>query len=521
MNHLFDKQIKRIALQTMPINVVSAIRILVWIVSAIFLALALANVIRFAEYALAVFRFGYEWGPSDGDHLNMAHRLAQGLPIYLSMDAGKVLSIYTPLYHALIAFIGGEDASLGLARFCSLAFWALLPVVVIRYQLKNWGVGYTALAIAALLIAPSLDFMVHVTPDSLMVLLFAVAMLEADSCRQANETRWWRWALIGVIAALCYLAKQQGLVAIISLFAFLMLKKATVRYGMFVILGFLTIFIGSTIWLEWLNTGEYLESTLFALRKIMPTNFDLASTRLKVFLLMEHPGLLVGAIGASVYLFWKKKVAISIWQVALIVHVPFLLKILSNAGGGDNYFLTLWVTLIFCSLGIVRGCEEHNASVLMKNKWKLLLPKILILLILFDLSRVALQVYTTNKNTPHPSAWLAEIEARHYKQVGQLINNQPDGKALTRRVVGSMAGTRIRIENEGGAMFDYAWIQPLFRDKVLASIKNREYAIIATGMQDYPLEVTSAIEADYTLALVSEANFMMGNVGLMRFYIPK
>jgi len=79
------------------------VRAVIWLPRILFLAATAACLSFYLRYIASILTFPYQWEPTDGDHLNFAHRIAEGLPIYLPLKSGQVLSIYAPLYHTLIA----------------------------------------------------------------------------------------------------------------------------------------------------------------------------------------------------------------------------------------------------------------------------------------------------------------------------------------------------------------------------------------------------------------------------------
>jgi hypothetical protein len=338
--------------------------VLLWMPRLVFFVIAAICIGQYLHYINAILSFPYDWEPTDGDHLNFAHRLAQGLPIYLSIRSGEVLSIYNPLYHGIVALLGGEHASLSFARTIAFVFWALCPLTVFFYFRKSWGHFYALIA-ALFIWLPAEPMMlvdiVQVSPNSTMAFMFLATLLYAEHCSENQNTQWWGWILLGGISALCYLAKQQGIIAFVSVMAFLLIKPRNVRALLLTALGFLLVFILSTAYLEWLNSGEYLKSTLIDLHRIMITYPLLAQQRLRTFVYDEHFYFLVGVF-ASFAVTRLQPLRLTVWHVSYILHIPLLLSILGNGGGGPNYFVTFWIVTVLICVGLVKELEGSQGA---------------------------------------------------------------------------------------------------------------------------------------------------------------
>lgn len=501
----------------------------------IFFAIAIFCLATYLHYIAAVVAFPYDWEASDGDHLNFAHRIAQGLPIFVDMKAGQVLSIYNPLYHALVALVGGADAGMSLARGISLLFLLLCPLTVFFYYVKRWGYFYSVIA-AIFILLPSEPSMlldiVQVSPNSTMAFLFLGALILAENCMEAPSVSWWRWVLLGAMAALCFLAKQQGIVAIGSIAIFLMIKRVGIQKIALVLMGFLIVFVASCAYLEWVNAGHYLHATIFDLKQLMSYYYDpvLAKARLYAFIIQNNAAFTVSVLVSLVAVTFRVT-RLSIWQVSFILHLYFLLNILGNGGGGPNYFLTLWISMVMISVGLIHQYVRAPQSILSSHfritekgqGYISSLAKILLIILFVNISMGSISIYRQIRASVFPTASLENSMKEYYQAVGEIVRTKFNAKVLTNRNVGALVAKNASVENEGSTMFQYAWIHgEIFQpDVVLTAIKEKKYDLIATGIQDYPVAVKTEIEANYKVALVKEEILSLGNVGLSTIYIPK
>ncbi|TAL65047.1 MAG: hypothetical protein EPN84_02230, partial [Legionella sp.] len=271
-------------------------KIFTWSPRVVFFIFAGVCLERYITYLMAVVPFAYDWGPSDGDHLNFAHRLAQGLPIYMAFKEGHVLSIYNPLFHGLIALLGGANATLSFARLISFLFWLLTPLTVLLYFRKQWGYFYAVLAALFIWLPPEPEMLIdimYVGGNTLMAFLFTITLLYAASCSKNSNTSFWSYFFIGFLTAFCFLAKQQGIIVLAIIISFMILRRIDFRNILLIFLGFSFVIVVSTAYLEFLNTGQYLHSTLIDLSGIMSSSGPLARARLSSFLFVSNMCFLI------------------------------------------------------------------------------------------------------------------------------------------------------------------------------------------------------------------------------------
>ena len=506
--------------------------ILFRIICFAFFAIALVCIGRYVNYISTILPFSYDWEPTDGDHLNFAHRLALGLPIYLPLNGGQALSVYNPLYHSLVALFGGQYASLSFARSISFIFWLLIPLAVFSYHIKRWGYFYAIVA-AIIVWLPAepgmLIDVVHVTPNSTMPFLFLSSLLYAQSCSESDSVSWWNWLMIGALAALCYLAKQQGLIAIPSIMAFLLIRRTCIRNILFVILGFMFVFIISTTYLEFMNSGQYLRMTFFDLNKIIHSSYKFALYRLIYFFI--HNFAFTFCVLLALFSMKSQFRKLSIWHVSVILHIPFLLKILGNAGGGPTYFLTLWITMVLISVDFIKNNEVKLSSlkiipnfiIQIKSDYLTLFSKILLFCLFINISIGTISIHREFNSITLPTPKLAAIMKDYYHSVKCLLSSKQDAKVLTNRNIGMLVSINANVENEGSTTFQYAWVSKgvFNRNLILKSIREKKYDLITSGWQDYPEDVKREIEANYKVTLINEVNLLCGKVGLVKTYTPK
>jgi len=484
---------------------------------------------KYLNYINAILHFSYDWEPTDGDHLNFAHRLAKGLPIYMPLFSGKVLSIYNPLYHAFVAILGGQNASLIFARTISFTFWLAIPVISFFYIKKKSNSFYGIIVAIFIWLIPEpgmLIEVVQVSPNSTMPFFFLCTLLYAENCSEKKYDNWGSWFLLGMLISLTYLSKQQGIIAIPIVFLFLLMRRIKIKNLLFIIAGIFFVLVISTLYLEITNSGQFLRMTLFDLPKILHSSYRLALYRLFLFFL--HNLAFTICVLVSIITLYKK---LSIWQISLICHIPFLLKILGNAGGGITYCLTLWITMVIISLNfIILKPVYHFTSKSKYNKTYFLncerifpLNMFMLFLLCVNVSIGTISIYRDFNSISLPTAKLNYLMKNYYQAIDSLITTKENVKVLTNRNIGMLVQTSVNVENEGSSLFQYAWLSDIYfnRDTILTSIREKKYDFITTGIQDYPEEVKSEINKKYKIVFNYEINLMYGKTGFVYTYVPK
>jgi len=496
----------------------------------IFLVIAVSCLGRYFLYLGGVASFPFDWMPSDGDHLNFAHRIMQGLHVYPDLNAGEVLSIYNPLYYMIIGLFGGADVGMLFARSASLLFWLACPLLVTIYYSKRWGWLYAVLA-AIFILLPAEPYMlldiVSVTPDSSMAFFFVCTMLAAETVLKKEEAFKWELLLVGGLAALCFLSKQQGVIAIVSVVAFAIVSRKSIKSVSLLTAGFLAPFLLSVVYFEIVNSGQFLQDTLFALDKVMVVTPGLAGDRFLDFL-MHHLAFTLCVVAAFI-LVAARLTKLSIWHVTFILHILLLLKTLGNGGGGPNYFVTFWVTTVVISISAIvifdrRATKLHLFHRMTRIKWDVpLLSRVLLVCLFINVAIGTIGTHTQINSITSPSENLEVIMQEYYDATGLLVAGTPNARVLTNRNIGALVVNRVNVTNEGSTMFQYAWAHPEFFDQniILDAIAQKKYDFIFTGLQPYPANVMRRIEEAYKVAMINEQVVYMGNIGLVKVYVPK
>jgi hypothetical protein len=507
-------------------------KIIYWSIGLIFTFIFLVCIGYYLNYISAVLQFSYDWEPTDGDHLNFARRIANGLPIYLPLSSGKILSIYNPLYHGLVAILGGKYASLTFARSISFIFWLAIPVTVFLYYKKKWNYFFAIIAAIFIWLPPEPGMLleiVQVSPNSTMPFFFLSTLLYSESCSDSKSNYWWDWLIIGALTALTYLAKQQGIIAIPIVIFFLLIRRTNFRNIIIVVFGFIIVFAISTFYLESVNSGQFLNMTLFELNKILHSSYRLAFYRLLMFFIHNLAFTICVLLALfSIISNYKK---LSIWHISFILHIPFLFKILGNAGGGITYCLTLWITMVLISMDFIKTKEFVYLSLrpIFKINWRIKfgkLPsfsKMILFCLCINISYGTISIYHNFNLITPPSPKLNALMKNYYHSIDSLIALKPNAKVLTNRNIGMLVLANANIENEGSTLFQYAWPSVNFfnRNLTLESVRNKEYDLITSGIQEYPSDVKKEIDANYKVILINEINHLYGNTGIVKTYIPK
>ena len=537
-------------------------------------------------YLYDVVLFPFDWEPTDGDHLNFARRISSNVPIFLPLESGSALSVYTPLYHMLLALIGGVEITLSQARLLSAIFWLLVPFVVFMFYRHKWG-SFLALFAALIIGMPPeqnlLIDLVHVTPTSLLAILFLVTLIQTERCIESDRLDWRNWFLLGVLAALCFLAKQQGIIASGLILACLILRLPKLSQVTSLVCGGLFVLVPVILYLEILNNGKFLTTVLFELRNIMITSNALAAKRLWDFLFVSNLLILLVVLAsfANHFRSTMKLKELSIYQISLLAHIPFLFTILGNGGGGPNYFITLWLTLVLLAVDTIWIAKERQTFIFSKifllgiisiglMGWSLSEPigpdnvYQSVATIFLVLSSLAVSLFFARfkdhdgvlAHESEPRAWsntallmlmaiwinavnaaipvtrqLSELRAsveevyplmtEHYSRIATLAEERKPTNILTNRNIGALVAAGVPVENEGASLFSYAWYADGFDRKiVLQAIRNKEYQFISTGLQPYPDDVMKLIGENYSILSEQKVNLYMGHIGKAYIYIP-
>jgi len=147
----------------------------------------------------------------------------------------------------------------------------------------------------------------------------------------------------------------------------------------------------------------------------------------------------------------------------------------------------------------------------------------LLILLFINMSIATSEIGRNLDSVSVPTPTLNRMMQVYYQSIGNLIEMKPNAKVLTNRNIGALVEHGADVRNEGSTMFSYAWEFPesFPRNVLLSSIRAKEFDLITTGLQAYPVEVSKEISENYKVAFTKEVNLMFGNVGQVTVYIPK
>lgn len=465
-------------------------------------------------YAGLLIKFPYDWEPTDGDHLNFAVRIFNGLPIFLPLKSGYILSVYNPLYHYLNAAFVGLGFNFTIPRVLSCFFWLGCAALAFYYFRKTQSFR-RSLFFALILIVPALDSvtleMLNVNPNSLMAFLFLSSLCAANWAFNSRDNELRKWCTCGILCALCFFAKQQGIIAIVCCGFYLIFKGLRPRIFLVFASTFCVISILVTAYLEHKNSGQFLNLTIFELAEVVAPDSILAERRLLSFF-SDNLAYVVIYV-ASLACCFVYRLRPTIWQIATILHIPLLFKILGNGGGGPNYLLTFWFSIAMTGLEFVSFIEHKSRRV------GLAIGALILLNAHYGL-------FVTSRNlieVPFPGPTFEAIMKKHYSLIQSVVGNCESSPVLAYRSIGSVLQAGCRVNIEASTTFAYAWPKDRIFDrrKILEDIRNQEYRVILTGILPYPKDVQLEIEKSYDLSQLSPAVFLHGMVGVVKVYTPR
>jgi hypothetical protein len=399
-------------------------------------------------------------------------------------------------------------------RAISILSWFGCGIISFFYYRRFLG-GTTALLVATFFLLPNLagTFLeiVNVSPNGLMVFLFLAAMFLAAECLEGPRTRWQLWILAGVMGGLCFLAKQQGIVALASCGVAMILYRVKItKFLLFSVSASVVVFF-SVFYLELVNNGNYLKAVFFELSRIMTWYHDLAFIRFDRFLAGNI--FFTVSVLASFWFVIKKRVRPSLWQISVVMHLPLLYKTLGNGGGGPNYFLTFWFSLVACSVDFVYRSE--SLSVKAREWFKLLL--------LANTFVAMVTGYLDLNGITSPNEELRAIAKSADESIAELLKDHRDPKVLAYRNVGSVLHAGAKIDIEGSTLFSYAWEHPevFSKSRILTSIQSRMYDFIFNGYQPFPPDVQAEIDANYVAVKGPKMPLLYGALSEYKVYKRK
>ena len=388
-----------------------------------------------------------------------------------------------------------------------------------------------SLIILNLLVFPPVQGMildtVQIGPSSLLGIMFLVTGLTFDKIGRTINHRNFLLFVVGVLAGLTFFSKQQGMIVAIVGILFLILKIRLKKYILiFATSASLTVFIGITL-MDSIEGNSFLRSTLIDLNGQIPGYWKLGIRRFVEFALINCGILAIVLLGIKKINVKKKN--LTFWQISFIAHIPFLLYILRNGGGGPNYFLTFWITIIMILIDSEQFFDftEHwkkfsrrdsKLEMNFTNKvYSIALPLVILTAAYgsFANFKILNDISFPQKIHVFNSTALQEFAQNHVLSESCSI--------LTARNSGVFLSSKCDIDSENVITFQYAWHvdKKMNKETIKNRIKSKQYDLISTGVGTYPPEILKLIEANYVQGIEKEINFNYGQIGTMRVYIPE
>lgn len=286
--------------------------------------------------------------------------LTQGRSMYPDMSGYPYLvTLYTPVYHSLAALVAlaataGDVITAGhIVNYTGWLGLFCVMVWIIRRQSTSFAMAI--IVPLAFLTGPYLaGYALHIRPDLLAWCLAfgAVGLFAAKA--EAGPSRTWPVAAAIVMTAALF-TKQQTLAVACGLVTVCLVRRAS--FGLCRRFAVLVGGLGLTAaaGLYWLTDGTFLLHTAWYPARLAAdpsiTNFDNAWPRLAAFC-RTYWGLLALFLLALAEDLRRKNFHLLDWLV--LIHVPFLIKLVSTWGADNNYFFGC-MGLITLRVGIFLG----------------------------------------------------------------------------------------------------------------------------------------------------------------------
>jgi len=353
--------------------------------------------------------------------------------------------------------------------------------------------------------------LVNIGPTSLMILLFVLSLIYLDYIITQDKLTNFSLILSAFLFVLCYFSKQQGIVAsFIGLITLIVNKRPFKKILLFIIAGLFFFFV-LTLYVEMHNSYSFLNDTIWDLRKIMPYDRTVAYGRINCFIQQNINYIIFSFISIVFILFTRKK--ISVWFVSILVHSPFLVLILGNGGGGNNYWESFWISVIMLIFETLSGLKTRRNGIIL-----------IVLFFLFLNSKDALiSNYSDLSKVAFPNISQMKMMKHYYSGIAKMVKEENPKTILTNRNTGAFVAAGLVNENEGCTMFSYAWYHPLVFNKqpVLSNVKNKRYDLILTGIQEFPKDLQNEISKNYYISEENRTNFLYGRIGVQKIWKPK
>lgn len=276
--------------------------------------------------------------------------LTQGHGLYPNMqDYPFLVTLYTPLYHCLAAAIAvlgmGNDVAAA-AHLVSYAGWfGLLGVMAWIIYRQAQSLFFALTVPLAFAVSPYLTgYIVHIRPDLLAWCLAFSAVGLFAAKPQTEDASWPVGTALLLTAAL--FTKQQSMAVCCGLATAFVVQA--IRFGACLRL---TLLVGGVscaiaLALQWATDGTFLAHTFLYPAKLAAdpsvTNLDYAWPRLASFV-RAYWGLIVICLLGLADSLRRRRLHLFDWLA--LVHVPFLVKLVSTWGADNNYFIGMLIIL--------------------------------------------------------------------------------------------------------------------------------------------------------------------------------
>ena len=473
---------------------------------------------------LIIFQLNWnlDWEPTDGDHLNFSRRIAANLPIYLDPKNGTVLSVYNPFYHLVLNAVYGGNQNFIRARFLALIFFCALCILLIIQVWRHTYNWQRKILLILIFFPPidnlTLDFL-QISPSSMLALLFlSTGIMYASNQSKLNIIF---IVFISFLSFLTFCTKQQGIVLFAIIFLCLSINEKSKKFLFLYTLSFLFFCLLFYLFYNHLLAKDYnlFEATLVEPKNIIITYWKLGILRFTKTCFLFMPIVLFHFYQRHKSGLGFKK--LDFWEASILLHIPFLLYVLQNGGGGANYFATLWISIFMFfvkELSKYRDLKDESKSLKKPYMLKILNYSLVIWFIL----AVTLN-FNTFHNIRYPNFLVKQNMMTLESRISDEVKNLGKCNALANRNIGVILDSQCKVDLEGSATFQSAWNKRNSINKkfILDNIKSKNYQIILTGIQPFPPDIESSIDRHYILVFDSTVNLYFGNTGVQKLFVPK
>lgn len=499
--------------------------VLINAVTAMLIGLCLLVFYYFITYAVHVCNFPFDWEPTDGDELSLVARVIHHLPLYSDWNKGSIINIYTPVFYyaaALLSNILGFNMALG-RRVSLISLIGVFVVVFLSFRAGKSKTGvFAALALTLSLVLMKDGILVeemHFSVNALFALFTALSIYFMQMFIDERKTVY--LDLSAVMTFLALFTKQQAVIAAVSVFAALIITERDFKYLLRYALVFGVLSGVMCLYLEITNNFSFLNSTVFYLRDVIPTNFGFGKARLTSFLKAEWVITIITALALAYNIFIKRK--ISSWNVFVIVSVPLLGYMLGNNFGGLNYVFTLWIAMIVsCGQFIMGLIEQETGKTEHGMITKASAVVLLSCMMLYGTSAAEAIAPVLKKlnNRLEPARYVME---NYYSTLGKMYAGSANKHFFGGRTIG------VFVVNGGISEYEYAtfglaaWPVNYRIDKTafLQKLDNKYFGMITTGLDPFPDDMMAGIKKNYTLTATLPANCWMGRIMPIEVYVPR